>query len=162
MLYFIMYKSRAALPVEVSFQNVCISMEALEGNRARSITGFLHSERESFYQYIEGPEEAVCSLFKKIRRDKRHFAVVFLARGYVDERAFPEFEMGFSTAHGRCIAEVHNDDPSHPPPETVFMFLINERDVFLEGSATLDIAATEEEPVQCGQTSCPRMPRPWC
>ncbi|MFA6113456.1 MAG: BLUF domain-containing protein [Sphingomonas sp.] len=64
-------------------------------NAAAGITGLLIVGGKRFLQTLEGPAEAVFETFDRIRRDPAHFAVVELARGPIEKRAFPEWSMGY-------------------------------------------------------------------
>ena len=47
-------------------------------NARQDITGILLFDGESFFQILEGDEEAIDSLFDRIRMDKRHDSVCLL------------------------------------------------------------------------------------
>jgi hypothetical protein len=66
-----------------------------EGNHALDITGLLLHDNGTFVQLLEGPEAAVGKLFAHIQVDPRHTDVEALFQATVDERTFPEWEMGF-------------------------------------------------------------------
>jgi len=67
-------------------------------NAAVGVTGLLVVGGRRFLQVLEGPEEAVASVFERISRDPRHFAVVRLSRKTIETRTFGEWAMGYRSA----------------------------------------------------------------
>ena len=67
-------------------------------NAAVGVTGLLVVGGRRFLQVLEGPEEAVASVFERISRDPRHFAVVRLSNKTIETRAFGEWAMGYRSA----------------------------------------------------------------
>lgn len=57
-------------------------------NQALEVTGILLFDGVHFLQLLEGPEDAVESLYHKICRDKRHYTVVMLLRDFSVSRHF--------------------------------------------------------------------------
>ena len=64
-------------------------------NTSRDITGLLLHRDRSFYQVLEGAEDVVRETFDSIEKDERHTAIDVLFEGEVDEREFPDWQMGF-------------------------------------------------------------------
>lgn len=64
-------------------------------NAQAAITGLLLYHEGRFMQLIEGPEEAVEALYKRIEQDPRHTDTAKLADKEVDVRSFPEWAMAF-------------------------------------------------------------------
>ena len=64
-------------------------------NTSRDITGLLLHRDRSFYQVLEGAEDVVRQTFDRIEKDKRHTAIDVLFEGEVEEREFPDWQMGF-------------------------------------------------------------------
>ena len=64
-------------------------------NISAGITGLLVVGGRRFLQALEGPKEAVVETFDRIRRNPAHFAVVELARGPIEARAFGDWSMGY-------------------------------------------------------------------
>lgn len=77
-------------------------------------------------QVLEGPEEAVESLFKTIRADPRHKDVTVLSREQISTRQFANWEMAFQNLDNpaiknepgysqflqdELIADVYRDNP---------------------------------------------------
>ena len=74
--------------------------EARRINTSRDITGLLLHRDRSFYQVLEGAEDIVRQTFDSIEKDKRHTAIDILFEGEVDEREFPDWQMGFLNLDG--------------------------------------------------------------
>jgi len=70
---------------------------ARENNSQRNVTGILLHHEGSFLQILEGPEDAVESLFELISRDERHANLLLLSRRHVEERSFGDWRMGFAS-----------------------------------------------------------------
>jgi hypothetical protein len=60
----------------------------------------------SFLQVLEGPRQAVETLFEKIKADRRHEQIVLLSSREIEEREFSDWQMGF----------VRLDRLEHRPP----------------------------------------------
>lgn len=69
--------------------------EARLTNTSRNITGLLLHRDRSFYQVLEGSEDVVRETFEGIEKDERHTAIDVLFEGAVEEREFPDWQMGF-------------------------------------------------------------------
>ena len=69
-------------------------------NTSRDITGLLLHRDRSFYQVLEGAEDVVRQTFDSIEKDQRHTAIDVLFEGEVDEREFPDWQMGFLNLDG--------------------------------------------------------------
>jgi hypothetical protein len=74
--------------------------EARRINTSRDITGLLLHRDRSFYQVLEGEEDVVRQTFDSIEKDERHTAIDVLFEGEVDEREFPDWQMGFLNLDG--------------------------------------------------------------
>lgn len=74
-------------------------LDLLEQSRANNanlgITGMLLYKDGNFMQAVEGPEEAVRNLKRKIFADHRHHGLITMLQEYRDEREFGEWSMGF-------------------------------------------------------------------
>ena len=77
--------------------------EARRINTSRDITGLLLHRDRSFYQVLEGAEDAVRQTFDSIEKDERHTAIDVLFEGEVDEREFPDWQMGFLNLDGADV-----------------------------------------------------------
>ena len=69
-------------------------------NTSRVRTGLLLPRDRSFYRVLEGAEDMVRQTFNSIEKDERHTAIDVLFEGEVDEREFPDWQMGFLNLDG--------------------------------------------------------------
>lgn len=71
-----------------------IAEQAQRHNKEHGITGMLVASGTLFFQIIEGPEEAIDSLYSNIERDPRHTNVLLLSSesGEID-RICPDWSM---------------------------------------------------------------------
>ncbi|MBC9733636.1 BLUF domain-containing protein [Nocardioides marmotae] len=69
-------------------------------NHDRGITGVLLYRGGNIIQVLEGPAEQVERTFAAIERDPRHRGVIVLLREQVEQRAFPDWSMGFRDVSG--------------------------------------------------------------
>lgn len=69
--------------------------KARVNNSIIGVTGLLLYHNQSFFQILEGQEEAVTTLFARIGRDQRHDRVLLLSKKNVEERNFGDWSMGF-------------------------------------------------------------------
>lgn len=108
---YIVYVSKAKAP-----QNREQLAELLEASRRRNtadgVTGLLlyrYSDEYQagyFIQAIEGPEDALSDLWRRISADRRHHTIVTLSSGIETERMFPEWSMGFKNVDAQDLASV--------------------------------------------------------
>ncbi len=66
-------------------------------NAARDITGMLLYIEGSFFQALEGPAQAVDTLYRTICADPRHKHVTLIIREAIAARSFGDWTMGFAT-----------------------------------------------------------------
>ncbi|UCG87780.1 MAG: BLUF domain-containing protein [Gemmatimonadota bacterium] len=93
MLKRISYISKFSRPLTRDEVNQ-LAADAEERNRSLGITGMLMSSGGIFYQMLEGPIEAVDSLFQKIAADQRHTDVLVLSvQEEIEDRLFPSWAM---------------------------------------------------------------------
>ncbi len=74
-------------------------------NDALELTGLLLYSDGNIIQTLEGPDTSVETVFASIARDPRHTGIIVLLREKAEERAFPEWSMGF-----RNLGEHEIDD----------------------------------------------------
>lgn len=91
----LVYQSKATVPFSLD------QLERLLGpwrayNHSLHISGLLLYGDEDIIQVIEGPADNVHTLYQTIAADARHYDVITLADGPIQERAFAEWSMGFS------------------------------------------------------------------
>jgi len=70
-------------------------LEARERNRQFGVTGMLVHEGDRFFQWIEGPGDALEGLWSSIRRDDRHSDIELLGEGVTPIRLFSEWDLRF-------------------------------------------------------------------
>lgn len=87
----IVYVSSAAIGTGID--PVEILATAQRNNEREGVTGALYFDGVRFMQALEGPEAAVEATFARIRADKRHRAVVVLARRTIEQRDFGDWAM---------------------------------------------------------------------
>jgi len=71
-----------------------ITKEASAHNKENGITGALFAENGYFFQCLEGGRSAVNQTYNRIIEDERHFHCTLLSFKEIDERIFPEWDMG--------------------------------------------------------------------
>lgn len=64
-------------------------------NTELNISGILIYNHGNFLQILEGEEQKITSLFKKISQDKRHNSIIKLIESTISERIFDDYENGF-------------------------------------------------------------------
>jgi hypothetical protein len=74
-------------------------------NRAEGITGVLVFDRDTFFQWIEGPNLPLQRVWNSIRKDPRHQDIQVLADLSIPTRVFHDWHMQF--AHRDCKAAQH-------------------------------------------------------
>ncbi len=67
----------------------------LRGRSARPLGDVPEEQNGNFMQVLEGDEEAVRGLYERIAEDPRHGGEITLQEGFVEERQFPDWSMGF-------------------------------------------------------------------
>lgn len=76
---------------------------AVAENIQFNLTGFLHHEDGFFFQWLEGPAQALQTICARLERDTRHFNLSYLWRGTQDIRHFDGWAMGYSTQESGSI-----------------------------------------------------------
>ncbi|MFK7921678.1 MAG: BLUF domain-containing protein [Bacteroidia bacterium] len=62
-------------------------------NTAHGITGYLYYEETYFFQYIEGAESQIDTLYTKIQKDERHEILNTHSQSSMKRRRFPTWQM---------------------------------------------------------------------
>ncbi|WP_406830634.1 BLUF domain-containing protein [Pedococcus sp. KACC 23699] len=74
-------------------------LELLERTRSKNtalgLTGVLLYSDGNFVQTLEGPEDVVEDAYARISRDRRHHGLFVALREEIEQRAYPEWSMGF-------------------------------------------------------------------
>jgi Mg2+ and Co2+ transporter CorA len=73
---------------------------ARRSNESKGITGLLLHRVDSFFQILEGEEDAVREVYAQIVTDKRHDRVKVLFEGPIAAREFSDWRMGFLELDG--------------------------------------------------------------
>lgn len=98
----ILYRSEASASENADDLRDILS-KARAHNPTSNITGILHFESGVFYQWIEGPQEAVRALFEKIIQDPRHKGIVKLSEVDLTERNFRFWSMAICQGDGYSL-----------------------------------------------------------
>lgn len=102
-VYFITYTSRLSMRHFLDAHALhALCEQANHNNKLHGITGFLLFRQGRFFQYIEGPRDAIEQLYRNIARDPRNGDVQILLEGARDERLFDQWAM-------HCIDLAHHD-----------------------------------------------------
>ncbi|AUX93583.1 diguanylate phosphodiesterase [Mixta gaviniae] len=87
MLSTLIYRSHLCDDVPVKILEEMVS-KANKLNESYDVTGILLFNGTHFFQVLEGPEEAVLTIYQRICRDPRHHNLVELLRDYAPSRRF--------------------------------------------------------------------------
>eukprot|EP01061_Rhynchopus_euleeides_P005848 TRINITY_DN1497_c0_g1_i4.p1 TRINITY_DN1497_c0_g1~~TRINITY_DN1497_c0_g1_i4.p1 ORF type:complete len:811 (+),score=204.69 TRINITY_DN1497_c0_g1_i4:45-2477(+) len=74
-----------------------LAAHAADANQSRSITGALVHFNETFFQVLEGEQEAVMQLYANIEKDQRHKHVCIIRVCDIEMRTFTNWAMRFSS-----------------------------------------------------------------
>ena len=104
----VVYHSLATYPLPTSADHTRLLALSRVNNQARGISGMLlYAETTGEYlQVLEGPEEEVRALYRKISVDVRHYSVYALSEGPAAERCFPNWQMGFAPLEADALAQL--------------------------------------------------------
>ena len=94
-MIFILYLSKASKDCHNSDISDILKISRTN-NATKGVTGILVHKNREFLQYIEGPEDIVKPLYVKIANDPRHEGIKTVEEGKIEERVFPNWEMGFA------------------------------------------------------------------
>ena len=138
-LHYKMYQSRAAFPQS---PDVCDDiLNACHRNNPKSgLTGFLYAEGNWFVQYLEGPRDALEETMSRIHADPRHDDIQFISDSPLDNRMFPDWQMGFVNANQVALRDVFSSDGSRlnltvQDPFDLVVFLSMNADLIREKAA---------------------------
>ncbi|MGB1237553.1 MAG: BLUF domain-containing protein [Pseudomonadales bacterium] len=91
-IYSTIYSSRARMDFGALQLNK-LTTAAQQFNYDTDITGFLYYDGGFFFQYIEGPQEALGYLFSRIEGDRRHSVMCSATEPLQRERLFKGWSM---------------------------------------------------------------------
>lgn len=92
-IYFALYRSKARSHLDADLVSKIVKT-SLRNNARDGLTGFLHTDKDHFLQYLEGPHDPLMHRLSVIQRDLKHYNFMILADGTIDERLFPDWDMG--------------------------------------------------------------------
>ncbi|MBL8262687.1 MAG: BLUF domain-containing protein [Xanthomonadaceae bacterium] len=92
-LHGIVYLSKA-FPMSTGDLHAMLS-SARVFNRQVGVSGVLFHHYGRFFQYFEGPEDAVVRVRDRIMRSPMHHSIQILMDSPIEERAFSDWYMGF-------------------------------------------------------------------
>lgn len=82
---------------ELTSKDLSDILEKARRNNARhGLTGVLLFHQSRFFQVLEGDKIRLTACFNRIRRDPRHTTISLMAKGPAEERAFPNWRMGYA------------------------------------------------------------------
>ncbi|MEP6502197.1 MAG: BLUF domain-containing protein [Betaproteobacteria bacterium] len=90
------YCSAATRPFTAADLGELLRLARLNNAQA-GLTGMLLYAEGAFFQVLEGPGEAVDSLYRKIELDTRHAQMTRIIHEPIRRRLFDDWTMGFST-----------------------------------------------------------------
>lgn len=103
----IAYSSKASVSFnQKDMDDLC--EKATIKNRAMGLTGYISFKNGRFFQYLEGPENAIDEIYSKIRIDERHTIVTTIDLGMIAARLFGQWELLCN--FGRNSSEIRIQD----------------------------------------------------
>nr|WP_280157196.1 BLUF domain-containing protein [Wenxinia saemankumensis] len=91
----ILYTSKTTLS-DTSVAAIDVLRVARRRNAEDEIGGFLVKDGGTFVQVIEGPADAIEQVFRRIRRDMRHYGIEVRSDRSIRSRQFGDWGMGFA------------------------------------------------------------------
>lgn len=73
-------------------------------NNILNVTGMLLYSEGVFIQVLEGDENIITELYRRIVTDPRHHTPLLMTRGTLDKRQFPDWRMGFRKLTRKQVA----------------------------------------------------------
>ena len=93
----LLYRSQALRPLSRRDLRVLLT-QARERNARESLTGLLVHDDGHFWQWLEGPADALSRVWSSIARDPRHHRVERLPTPWRSSRLFPDWRMQLAVA----------------------------------------------------------------
>jgi len=108
------YRSVAvSTPSDAELQELLYA--AQQRNKAEGLTGVLIFDRGAFFQWLEGPNAALCRVWSSISRDPRHHQVTLLLDEPVSQRVFEGWDLrvakGAKASIEAAIAAIQSSSP---------------------------------------------------
>jgi Sensors of blue-light using FAD len=92
-------------------------IDAREFNASVTVTGALLIWDQSFFEYFEGPQNAVDEVYERIKRSRLHRDIIQLLYEPIDTRYFNQWYMGFAVAPRSGVLGLANDQWEHAANE---------------------------------------------
>lgn len=98
-MFALVYVSHAVTPFDDAALKT-LAEKASEKNGRLQVTGYLNFNRARsiFFQYLEGPQQAVVDLMTEIKADDRHRIANVVELGELQSRLFPDWSMRYLDA----------------------------------------------------------------
>jgi len=96
-LHALVYVSRAAHVLSL-VELDAVLQRAQVRNAQLGVTGVLLHTGGQFMQYIEGPADAMGTIYGSIKADRRHHGIIELLREEIPEREYPPWSMAFRSS----------------------------------------------------------------
>jgi len=98
-MFALVYVSHAVTPFDDAALKT-LAEKASEKNGRLQVTGYLNFNRARsiFFQYLEGPQQAVVDLMTEIEADDRHRIANVVKLGDIQSRLFPDWSMRYLDA----------------------------------------------------------------
>jgi hypothetical protein len=92
----LIYLSNGITETEFSKEALdALLVKARKNNMRLDVTGLLLYRKGNFLHILEGPEQAIQKVFRKIEDDPRHTGLLKLLDESIEERAFVSWFMGY-------------------------------------------------------------------
>lgn len=113
-LHHLVYQSVATTPLtEPELEALLVQSRAW--NEAHGLTGLLLYSNGNIMQVLEGAQEEVHYIFRRIERDQRHFGVIRLSDGPIQGRNFSQWFMGFQAVNPEAFQRLAGyQNPENP------------------------------------------------
>jgi hypothetical protein len=103
----LVYRSRAIHPLS-SLDLYKIALAAQSRNRAEAVTGLMLYDKDTFFQWLEGPAAGIERLMRSIHNDPRHTDIEILESQPAETRVFADWSMRLA-ATGEAAASWRRD-----------------------------------------------------
>ena len=110
MIIRLIYISRSVTPLPLDLKDILATSR--QNNERVGITGAMCFLEGVYFQYLEGEEQVVETLYDLILKDPRHKDAKLLDRAFIDARQFSDWSMGLLTWNDHCsfIVEMHSQN----------------------------------------------------
>ena len=134
------YTSNATRPLTpFDLERLLVSARVFNGTQG--VTGVLLHHDGSFLQYLEGPADGLQRVYKRIQESPLHSLLFDLMGGPLDERGFPEWQMGSTRVAESTVLSLRHaswqllSNPSgHQPTLSPGLLLLRAHFGFLQSS----------------------------